>query len=314
MNTEQQFLTPILPTEKKQTNPSARLWRVKTDVRKLQEDLKLQEKVRQNNQETLLLRKKKMKENKQQMEERINSCRYLKCIKEKKIKDEMQACYSKKQNEKARQFIQTLDKEMEIQSALEQHLKQQTETKCVNRAYMNAVVQKSSQFQDLPQFQGIHDVLKFINTHKQVQENLKLIIKEMTVEMEKQKEEQRKIWEELQHRKVTLYTKIQKLTCKLDKVEAKIQQMENEYAEMFQLENKTTSEMSKLIMSISTLSSLVWDRDDNIQNVATTERTLELLDEIKDFVCYVTSVHQPKTNPSTLTNGKFTQKHKERPA
>lgn len=47
----------------------------------------------------------------------------------------------------------------------------------------------------------------------------------MTVELNKQKEEQRKIWEELQRSKVTLDTKIQKLTRKLKKVEAKIQQM-----------------------------------------------------------------------------------------
>lgn len=47
----------------------------------------------------------------------------------------------------------------------------------------------------------------------------------MTGELNKQKEEQRKICEELQRRKVTLDTKIQKLTRKLEKVEAKIQQM-----------------------------------------------------------------------------------------
>lgn len=55
---------------------------------------------------------------------------------------------------------------------------------------------------------------------------------------------------------------------------------EYEYVEMFQLEDKTTSEMSELILSISDLSSLVWDGDDSIHDVATTERTLELLDKV----------------------------------
>lgn len=53
-----------------------------------------------------------------------------------------------------------------------------------------------------------------------------------------------------------------------------------ELEEMFHLEDKTTSEMSELILSISNLSSLVWDGDDSIHDVATTERTLELLDKV----------------------------------